>query len=92
MRESNPPAGPATFEDLYAEHAARVRSFLWLFGVAEADREDVAQEVWIDVHRSLPLFDPSRGTARAEERAAKLVRSVPAKQPAMEALFGRSFF
>jgi RNA polymerase sigma factor (sigma-70 family) len=43
-----------------------VLSFLWLFGVtSEADREDVSQEVWTDVYRSLPIFDPSRGSARA---------------------------
>lgn len=66
QRQSTPPAGPVTFEDLYAEHAGRVLSLLWLFGVAsEADREDVSQEVWADVHRALPIFDPSRGSARA---------------------------
>lgn len=65
QRQNNPPAGPATFEDLYAEHAGRVLSALWIFGVAEADREDVAQEVWADVVRSLPIFDPSRGSALA---------------------------
>lgn len=65
QRQNHPPAGPATFEDLYAEHAERVLSLLWLFGVAEADRQDVAQEVWADVHRLLPIFDPSRGSARA---------------------------
>jgi len=66
QKQNNQPAGPATFEDLYAEHAGRVRSFLWLFGVtSEADREDVSQEVWTDVYRSLPIFDPTRGSARA---------------------------
>ena len=65
QKQNPPPAGPATFEDLYAEHAERVLSLLWLFGVAEADRQDVAQEVWADVHRLLPIFDPSRGSARA---------------------------
>ena len=66
QKQSNPPAGPATFEDLYAEHAGRVLSFLWLFGVTvEADREDLSQEVWTDVYRSLPIFDPSQGSARA---------------------------
>jgi RNA polymerase sigma-70 factor, ECF subfamily len=65
VREHDPPAKPATFEDLYAQHADRVMSFLWLFGVAESHREDVAQEVWIDVHRSLLIYDPNRGSARA---------------------------
>ena len=66
QKQNPPPAGPATFEDLYAEHADRVLSFLWLFGVtSEADREDVSQEVWTDVYRLLPIFDPSRGSARA---------------------------
>ena len=66
MRQKHPPAGPATtFEDLYAEHAERVLSLLWLFGVAEDERQDASQEVWTDVHRSLPLFDPRKGSARA---------------------------
>jgi RNA polymerase sigma factor (sigma-70 family) len=65
QRQSNPPAGPVTFEDLYAEHGDSLPSLLWLFGVAEQDREDVAQDVWEEVHTSLPLFDPTRGSARA---------------------------
>lgn len=64
VRQNKPPAGRVTFEDLYAEHAAGVLSLLWLFGVAESDREDVAQEVWAGVHRSLSTFDPGKGTAR----------------------------
>lgn len=64
MRQSNTPAGPVTFEDLYAEHADRVLTLAWLFGVAEADREDVTQEVWAGVHRSLSTFDPRKGSAR----------------------------
>lgn len=66
MRQKTPPAGPGiTYEDLYAEHAERVLSLLWLFGVAAYDREDAAQEVWADVHRSLPRFDERKGSARA---------------------------
>lgn len=64
MRQINPPAAPVTFEDLYAEQADRVLTLAWLFGVAEPDREDVAQEVWARVHRSLSTFDPRKGSAR----------------------------
>lgn len=63
MRQRN--AEPATFEDLYAEHAPRVLSLLWLFGVKDSEREDVAQEVWTDVHRTLPIFDAGKAAARA---------------------------
>ncbi|MBK8254934.1 MAG: sigma-70 family RNA polymerase sigma factor [Polyangiaceae bacterium] len=56
---------PLTFEDLYAEHAPRVQSLLWLLGVPPAEREDVAQEVWSEVYRSLVLFTPRRGSPRA---------------------------
>lgn len=66
MSQGEQPAGPATFEDLYAEHAAAVKTVLWLQGVkGEHEREEVAQEVWIDVHRSLATYDPTRARPRA---------------------------
>ena len=77
MRQSNPPARPVTFEDLYAEHAGRVGSFLWLFGVPEPDRADVSQEVWADVHRLLLIFDPGRGSARAWIAGASPPPAIP---------------
>ncbi|MFO0589209.1 MAG: sigma-70 family RNA polymerase sigma factor [Polyangiaceae bacterium] len=60
-----PPAAPVSLEDLYAEHGPRVLRLLTRLGVADADREDVAQEVWTVAHRSLSSFDPNRGTTRA---------------------------
>jgi RNA polymerase sigma-70 factor (ECF subfamily) len=65
MRQRNPPAEPATFEDLYAEHAPRVESLLWWLRVATRELADVAQEVWIDVHQRLATYDPAQGTERA---------------------------
>lgn len=65
MRQNTSPAEPATFEDIYAEHAERVLRLARGFGVLPPEHTDVAQEVWIDVHRSLPLFDPAKGTPRA---------------------------
>src|SRR5690349_14526405 len=65
MKERPPPGGPVTFEELYAEHAPRVLVLVWLLGVAEAERPDVAQEVWLDVHRGLASYDPRRGSVPA---------------------------
>src|SRR4029079_7272283 len=36
-----------------------------LLGVSEPELDDVAQEVWLDVHRSLSKYAASKGTARA---------------------------
>lgn len=65
MSQGEPPAGPVSFEDLYAEHGPRVQRLLVRLGLLDADREDVAQEVWTIVHRSLPSYDARKGTARA---------------------------
>jgi DNA-directed RNA polymerase specialized sigma24 family protein len=65
VRQNHPPAEPATYEDWYAEHAPFVLRLARWFGVPLKEREDVAQEVWCDVHRSLHLYDPAKGSARA---------------------------
>jgi len=62
---NNPPDLPASFEDVYAEHSPLVLRLVVLFRIPAPDRADVAQEVWIDVYQSLPLYDASKGTARA---------------------------
>jgi RNA polymerase sigma-70 factor (ECF subfamily) len=45
-----------TFEDIYRAHFAFVWRNLRRLGVSEADAADVAQEVFIVVHRKLPEF------------------------------------
>ncbi len=67
MERRQPPEEPAlTFEDLYAAYRRSVPRWVCLYGVKTAgDREDAAQEVWVDVHRALVLFNPNKGTARA---------------------------
>lgn len=45
------------FEALFREHAPRVWRALRRLGVREADVEDVAQEVFVVVHRKLPEFE-----------------------------------
>lgn len=50
-----PPLPP--FAQVYADHGAMVWRSLRRLGVREADVEDVAQEVFVVVHRKLPEFD-----------------------------------
>lgn len=45
------------FRDVFAEHAAYVLGLLRRLGVAEADVDDAAQEVFLIVHRALPGFE-----------------------------------
>jgi len=45
------------FRQVFAEHAAYVLGLLRRLGVAEADLDDVAQEVFVVVHRGLPSFE-----------------------------------
>jgi RNA polymerase sigma-70 factor (ECF subfamily) len=45
------------FRDLFTEHAPHVWRALRRLGVREADVEDVAQEVFLVVHRKLPEFE-----------------------------------
>ena len=64
VTQTNPAGGPPTFQELYADNESRVHSLLWAFGVAEHERADASQEVWLHVHRSLHRFDPRTSTAR----------------------------
>ena len=65
MSQNDPPGEPPRFGDLYADNKDRVHSLLWVFGVAEHERADASQDVWLQVHRSLHRFDPRTSTARA---------------------------
>jgi RNA polymerase sigma-70 factor (ECF subfamily) len=51
-----PPPEPPTFARVYEAHAATVLRTLRRLGVREADLEDVAQEVFVVIHRKLPEF------------------------------------
>lgn len=46
-----------SLREIFDEHARYIWRALRHFGVAEADIEDVAQEVFITVHRKLPEFE-----------------------------------
>jgi RNA polymerase sigma-70 factor (ECF subfamily) len=50
---------PRSVADVHAEHAGFVWKLLQRFGVRDADREDVLQEVFVAVHQSLHTFDGS---------------------------------
>jgi RNA polymerase sigma-70 factor (ECF subfamily) len=50
-------AAPLDFGAVFAEHAGYVLGLLRRLGVAEADLEDVAQEVFIAIHAKLPGFE-----------------------------------
>jgi RNA polymerase sigma-70 factor (ECF subfamily) len=50
----------ARFRELFGEHFGYVWTSLARLGVAEADREDVAHEVFLAVYRKLDGYDASR--------------------------------
>lgn len=50
---------PPTVAEVHAEHAGFVWKLLQRFGVRDADREDVLQEVFVVVHQRLHTFDGS---------------------------------
>jgi RNA polymerase sigma-70 factor (ECF subfamily) len=52
-----------TFDEVYAENFAFVWRVLRTFGVADAQLEDAAQDVFVVVHRRLPEFE-GRATIR----------------------------
>lgn len=54
--------GPAIadLQAIYAEHFDAVWHHLRRMGIAEPDRDDLAQEVFLIVHRKLPTYDGSR--------------------------------
>ncbi|MDD9968574.1 MAG: sigma-70 family RNA polymerase sigma factor [Myxococcales bacterium] len=50
-------AAPPAFAQVFLEYSPQVIRVLRRLGVAEADIEDVAQEVFLAVHRALPRFE-----------------------------------
>jgi RNA polymerase sigma-70 factor (ECF subfamily) len=84
------------FDDVYRDHVGFVWRNLRRFGVAEAELEDVAHEVFLVVHRRLPEFDGrsavttwlyviARGVAcnrrRSERRRLRRLEHVPELPP-----------
>lgn len=57
QQPAEPAALPADFERLFEELAPYVLRVLPRMGVAAADLDDVAQEVFLTVHRTLPRFE-----------------------------------
>ncbi|MEM9067824.1 MAG: sigma-70 family RNA polymerase sigma factor [Myxococcota bacterium] len=49
-----------TLAEIFRDHAAFVLRVVRRFGAAEADVEDVAQEVFLVLHRRLADYDPER--------------------------------
>ncbi|MDD9971449.1 MAG: sigma-70 family RNA polymerase sigma factor [Myxococcales bacterium] len=58
-RASTSPSSSAThsFSEVFREHGGYVLGLLRRLGVASSDVEDVAQEVFVVVHRNLPHFE-----------------------------------
>jgi RNA polymerase sigma-70 factor (ECF subfamily) len=52
----------AAFDALHAAHAGRVTAYLRRSGFGPADADDLGQEVFVRVLRSLETFDPARGS------------------------------
>ncbi|MBN1554378.1 MAG: sigma-70 family RNA polymerase sigma factor [Phycisphaerae bacterium] len=50
------------YADLYSAHAGRVRVYLLRCGFAPADADDLTQETFLQVFRSLRGFDVARGS------------------------------
>ena len=57
MVKANPADSQPSLRTVFDEHARYVIRTLRHFGVREADVEDVAQEVFVAVHRKLPEFE-----------------------------------
>lgn len=51
------PASAPRFADVFRDHAPYVWRVLRRLGIREADAEDLAQEVFVVVHRKLPEFE-----------------------------------
>jgi RNA polymerase sigma-70 factor (ECF subfamily) len=51
---------PQAFAGLVAAYRAPVYGYLVRCGVAEDDRDDLFQEIFIRVHRAAPRYDPGR--------------------------------
>jgi RNA polymerase sigma-70 factor (ECF subfamily) len=50
----------AAFETLLTRHESRLYSFLRQMSGRNSEAEDIAQTVWVTVHRNLHRYDPTR--------------------------------
>jgi len=73
-----PPGGASDFTYLYVTHAGWVKAYLRRCGFGPADADDLAQEAFLRVFRSLGTFDPARG--RFSAWLATIVRNVARRQ------------
>jgi RNA polymerase sigma-70 factor, ECF subfamily len=71
-------ADAVRYDQLYADHAGRVRAYLHRCGFAPADVDDLAQDVFLRAFRSLHTFDAARGTAG--QWLGAIVRNVARRQ------------
>jgi RNA polymerase sigma-70 factor, ECF subfamily len=71
------PRAIGSFEDVYAEYVGFVWRCLRALGVAEAQIDDAAQEVFLIVHRRLPDF---RGDSSMRTWLYGIVRNVASNQ------------
>jgi RNA polymerase sigma-70 factor, ECF subfamily len=55
--QPEPHGATPSFAEIFREHAPRVWRALRRLGIAEADVEDLCQEVFVVVHRKLPEFE-----------------------------------
>lgn len=61
-RASRPPEGEAiAFTQVYARHEGRVKAYFRRRGFGPADAEDLTQEVFVRIFKSLHTFDAARG-------------------------------
>jgi RNA polymerase sigma-70 factor, ECF subfamily len=52
---------PDAFMTVYDAHAAALRPLVARFFVSPFEREEAAQEIWLQVHRVAASYDPARG-------------------------------
>jgi RNA polymerase sigma-70 factor, ECF subfamily len=68
----------ALCDQLYADHAGRVRTYLHRCGFASADVDDLAQETFLRAFKALGTFDAARGTHA--QWISGIVRNVARRQ------------
>lgn len=51
------PRSSALFEKFHADHGSAVLRLVWSLGVPQAERDDIAQEVWLTVARHLDSYE-----------------------------------
>jgi RNA polymerase sigma-70 factor, ECF subfamily len=73
-----PAGGDLDFTYLYSTHVGWVKAYFRRCGFSPADADDLAQEAFIRIFRSLHTFDPSRG--RMSAWLATVVRNVARKR------------